>query len=136
MAAYETVAFALRSKLLSSSGVTDITSKIYPFTAPQLPSPPFLLYHTPRDVPIDDIGGCAGLFRAFVQFDAYALGPESAWELGEQVRLSLQGYTGTDLGVSIRGVGLEGQFDMFEPEIEEFRVLTTFKVWYDRINPS
>lgn len=134
MAAFETIAYAIRDQLLDTAGVTAITSDVYPFAAPQLPDMPFILYHTPEDEPYDDIKGSAGLFRAKMQLDAYSDDHEQAWQLAEEIRKSLQGYTGINKGVTIKGVQLRDQFDVFKDEIDNFRVLTNINIWYKRVS--
>ena len=137
MAVYETIAYAVRARLLAVSEVTDLTSRIYPFAAPQFPVQPFILYSTSADLPYDDIEGRAGLFRANLELLAVSDAHEAAWELSEAIRIALQGYHGTYLGVRIRGIQLESRMDGFQEEISEFTVLSKYKIWHDEeIVPS
>lgn len=132
MAAYETIAYAVRHRLRNTAGVSALTTRIYPFATSQNPTHPFILYHTVEDQPFDDIKGSGGLFRAHIQLDIYAKSHDESWQLAEEVRKSLMGYAGTHLTVNILGITLEPQFDAFEEEINDYRVISPVKAWYKR----
>lgn len=136
--AYEAVSFAVRHKLINTAAVTNLVGqKIYPFAAPQLPALPFVLYQSLDPQVFDDIQYRAGLFYTPVQLDCYAMTPEAAWEISEELRKALQGYSGVHLNVTIRGIRFESRADGFEKEVENFRVMTRFGVWHiETVVPS
>ena len=131
--AYATIAWALREKLLETAAIASSIEGVFPFYAPQLPSLPIVLYHTPRDFPIVDILYTGELQRAIVQFDCLATSHESAWDISEQLRKVLQGYEGTHLAIKIFGVDVISRFALHFPEFDEFRVVMQLAAWYKRI---
>ena len=64
------------------------------------------------------------------QVDSFDPAYNDAKALAEEVRKSLQGYSGTNLGVNIKGIYLTGEFDEFEPEVENYRIINRFSVWH------
>ena len=124
---------ALRSVLVTAA--TDAESRIYPQVLPQNVTLPAVAYQQLGDDPIDDIDGHSGLFHSRVQYDAFAATFNDVKALIEQIRLALQGYTGTVLGVTIKGVQLETKLDLYEPEVQEYRSVIRFIVWHRETNP-
>jgi len=131
---YTPMVNALRDVLVNVPTLADV--RIYPIHLPQDPELPAIVYQVLADDPIDDITGCAGLFMGRVQYDAFDISFNDAKALIEQVRLALQGYSGVNLGVIIKGVQLETKMDMYEEEIKNFRSLIRFRVWHREANPT
>lgn len=127
---------ALRDVLVNDSAVAaKVGNKIYSDTLPQPPALPSIVFYEMDDSPTDDISGNAGLFRATVQFEAVAAKRGAACELGELVRLALQGYQGESKGVTIEGIYLLAGRSDVTPEVSDRRYILTFGVWYRRANP-
>ena len=88
---------ALRQRLLDVTGVTDLVGiRIYPMKLPQEPTFPAIVYQRISGDHEHAHGTRAsGLAMPRYQFDAYADTYTGADNLGEQIRLALQGFSGT-----------------------------------------
>jgi hypothetical protein len=133
-----TIINAVRNRLGTDADILAILpiTRIFPKVLPQNPSFPAIVLNTLDDAAAgDDISGMAGLFRATVQVDSWALTMTAAQPLAEKVRLSLQGYAGVHAGVTIHGIYYEFASDDFEGEVQNWRIIQRYQLWYDRANP-
>ena len=135
---FSSITNAIRHRLINDSSVSALVgSRVYPERLPQNPAFPAIIITLMTDGPDrDDISGNAGLFRAMVQLDSYALQLLAAQQLDEKVRLSLQGYKGTHLDVSVRGIYLINSMTGFQDEAKDYKMISRFGIWYNRENPE
>lgn len=129
---------AVRNRLGTDNSILAIVpiTRILPKILPQTPAFPAIVLNTIDDAAAgDDISGMAGLFRSTVQIDSWALTMAAAQNLADTVRLSLQAYTGTHLDINIRGIYYEFASDDFEGEVQNWRIIQRYQVWYNRTNP-
>lgn len=128
---------AVRAVVIANAGVLAlISTRVYPEKLPQNPTLPASIYTVLSDIPFDDISGQAGLYRAIVEFESIAKTKAEASSIEDAIRLSLQAYRGTKLGVNILGVHHLQTHSDFEGEIAEFKMISRFGVFYNRANPS
>lgn len=123
----------LRDYLLTKVAITTLVStRIYPEYLPQKPTLPAITFartSSPRIMTLNT--GRPGLAAARIQIDCWAKTYGAAKALGEQVRIALQGYTGTLSGtVSAQAVHFYGDWDVYEPETKEHRVVMDFEIWH------
>lgn len=92
------VADGYRTYLLTKSTVTDVlgtTSGIFHDNAPQGVTYPIVVLHKIDDVPVQALDGPIDKARALVQVDCRANTRAAADNLGEQIRLVTDNYSGT-----------------------------------------
>jgi len=95
---------AIRSRLTSQSSVTDLVStRIYPQAAPQGASLPYVIYDVGSS-PVEAMSGHTGLTYANFSLSCYATTYASVKEITEQVRLVLDGWSGTSESVLVKSV--------------------------------
>lgn len=127
---------AIRDVLITNTKVNNVVSGRVRFLAlPQNAILPYLTYTLLSDTPSDTLQGMAGLFNCSFQIDCWAKTYGEAVNLGEKVRLALQGYGGINKGIEIQGIYLINEMDSFEAEIINYRKILRFEVWYKRPNP-
>lgn len=136
--AYVPITTALRSVLVANAGIITkaLTQKIFPQKLPQNTVLPAISYLVVADIPTDDIAGNAGLFRAIVEYKAWAKTEKEAAEIVNIVRLALQGYRGVPLDVKIQGIHYLHEHGDFESEVIDYSRIARFSVWYKRLNPG
>ena len=103
------------SKLASSPGVARLVGfQIYPIAVPKGASMPFVIYKR-ANVRREGTLGNTPLFMPEVslQVASWALTYEGAKDLADEVRLALDGHTGTLLGVTIHDMRLVSEVDDF-----------------------
>lgn len=128
---------AIRNILTSNTDITDVVSiRIYPVILPQNAVLPAITIQLLQSEVHDTLGGMAGLFEAEIQVDVYSLNKQEVQDIAENVRLSLQAYSGINLGVSIKGIHFLDEMDGFEPEVSYHRQISRFTVFYNRVNPD
>ena len=130
----------LYTYLQTKSGLTALVStRVYPDTAPQTATLPFLVYarvSTVREHKHGTTGGTeTGLTQARIQIDCYAATYSALASLCDQVRLALSGYRGTiGSGFCYRAM-LDMEIDLpaspdFGEQIGVRRRTLDFVVWF------
>lgn len=123
------------SHLKNDSGVSAITSEIYPKVLPENVTLPAIVYGVDSDG-VEQLvdGGTSDLKEALIYVDCYASTYLSAWQLAKAVE-ALAGTTGT-LGTHspaniVDTVRLERpSFDLFESDTERYRVSVQLYIAY------
>ncbi|TXH19320.1 MAG: DUF3168 domain-containing protein [Hyphomicrobiaceae bacterium] len=126
---------ALYSKLSTDSGISAIVStRVYPVRLPQNPVFPcvsFQVITEPRTYTMEGKDAPNVIF----QIDCWAKTHVGAHQLAEAVSASLSGFRGTmGTGGSARYVSSclqRNATDLFEPEVNDYRVSLDFSVWYN-----
>tara|TARA_R110002020_G_scaffold5323_1_gene22344 strand:+ start:16 stop:432 length:417 start_codon:yes stop_codon:yes gene_type:complete len=132
---------AIRSRLTSQSSVTDLVStRIYPLAAPQGASLPYVIYDVGTD-PVESMSGHAGLTFAGFSISCYATTYASVKAISEQIRLVLDGWSGTSEGVSIKSVIHGNSNDIYGTpkdgsSLGIFQVNSAYKVGFVSTIPS
>lgn len=136
---YTPITVAIRARLIAVSAVNNlISARIYPSILPQNVVLPAITYQVLSDMPVgQNLSGSAGLFNAVIQLDLYHNNYILLKGLSEQVRLALQGYKGTVSTVIILGIYLtESEVEDFEQDVNNYRLLNRFSIWYHRTDPA
>lgn len=133
---------AINARLLAFSGVTALLdARVYPELAPQKATLPYVVYTRIDTEHLMTKDNAAGLANARIQINSVAATYLKAKQLAEQVRLALQGWSGTGNGVTVNVVHPLNEFDspvMAGDATDEarHRVIQDFKVWFAESNPS
>ena len=98
----DTIETAVRKVLTDASGVTDLVStRIFPLTAPQSSTKPFVVYEIDSLEPEDSLGGHSGLTHADISISCWASTYASAKDVAAKVRTALMDFTGTSDSVRV-----------------------------------
>jgi len=123
------------ARLNTYAGVSALVSgRIYPIHLPQNPTYPCVVYTRIANEHINNLDGSAGLSKPWIQIDAWADDPMEARDIGEQIRLGLQGYSGSPAsGVKIHGVELDSDRETYEYEVMKYRHSADYFVWHSEV---
>jgi hypothetical protein len=110
---------AISKKLLATTAITDVCStRITPDALPKNQTLPAITYNVISNQPEHHLGGAAALSQARVQLDIYASTRDAANELGELVRLAIDGQRGTWGSHYIRTCHLDNDLADYEHPID------------------
>lgn len=132
MTAFESIANAISAALRANATFLAMGIKVLPLKITQGDKPPVVTYMTISDIPYDDINGTATLYRAIIEYKIHSLKFNEAGQIEENIRLALQGYSGQNLGITIKGVYHLHTMDDFESEVGEYNKIARFSVLYRR----
>lgn len=107
----------------------ELCSNVYALRLPDNPSYPALVYTKVsghRDVAHD---GPTGIGRARIQVDGFDETFEGASDLAELVR-TLNGESATEGDVTIMGMFIDGEWDIYESTRNVYRCTTDFRIFY------
>lgn len=109
---------AVYSLLSGSSPVSTLVgARIYPVTAPQVPTFPLITYSKISSTGQDlHHNGTTGAARSVFQITAYATTPAAAKAIAAAVRGALHGYSGTVSGETIFLGQVVNEVDLFDPD--------------------
>ncbi len=90
--------------------------------------------HSHRNDP--DTNGITGLSMPLFQFDLWAVDYAGVKDLAEKLRLAIDTFRGTVLGVAINGILFQNGRDIFEERVSDdkqrlHRILTEYQVMYN-----
>lgn len=110
---------AISKKLLATVAITDVCStRITPDVLPKNQTLPAITYSIVSNIPEHHLGGRSELAQARVQLDVYAGTRDAANELGELVRLAIDGQTGTWGSHYIRTCHMDNDITDFDLPID------------------
>lgn len=99
-------------RLASFPGVARIVGfNIFPIAVPKGPDFPFIVYKRANIARDSHLGGPFFQPLVSLQVASWALTHDAARELGDEVRLALNGHTGTIAGVTIHDMRLASETD-------------------------
>ena len=123
---------AVRAILAADGTVSGlVSSRIYPMKLPQGPTMPAITYSRVSGPRVETITGPSGLAHPRVQVDSWASTYAGVKALATAVRKALDGYRGTIASVRVGGIIMDGELDLYEPGVEEYRVTQDYVVWHD-----
>ena len=122
---------AIRYILINDSTVKDITTRCYPVTIPQSPQYPLILYTKITGMRDHHLQGPSGHAHPRFQVEAWAKTYTEAKTLADAIREALDGYSGTASSTKIGSCLIESEQDIYESEVEAFRVIMDFFVWHE-----
>lgn len=122
---------SLREILRLDAGVSAIVgSAIHMMRLPQGTKAPCISYSRVNTNPINALNTAARAEISTYQFDAWGKTQLQARDLAHKIKLALDAYVGTVLGVAIGGIMLANEVDLYEEDTEFFRVSLDFTVMY------
>jgi hypothetical protein len=105
---------AVRSRLVATAGVTAlIGTRIYPVIAPATAALPFVTWRRVAVERAQSLKGPIGTPTVSLSVDIFAETYESARDIADQCRQSLDGWGGTLENVTVARVSLENESDGF-----------------------
>lgn len=137
-----TVNEALVSLVLANSAITAVIGQRFtPALALDGKSLPAATYQRISGSHVESLTGSSGLCFARYQINTFATTYKVASELGELVRLCLEGYAGTVSGLVINGITWEGDGEFLDmsADLESARLYgfrNDFMVAYNEAQPS
>lgn len=114
------------SILSTASGITTLTSAIFPVVIPQKASAPAITYQRDGTRFLRTFDGHVQLAEASFQIDCWAYSVATAETLAAAVKTALIDYS----TAPINQVWLTNELNLFEPETELHRVLLQFTIWH------
>ena len=122
---------AIRYILINDSTVKDITTRCYPVTIPQSPQYPLILYTKITGMRDHHLRGPSGHAHPRFQVEAWSKTYTEAKTLADAIREALDGYSGTASSTKIGSCLIDSEQDIYESEVEAFRVIMDFFVWHE-----
>jgi len=122
---------ALRYILINDATVKAITTRCYPVALPQSPTYPLILYTKITGMRDHTLRGASGHAHPRFQIEAWAKTYTGAKTLADAIRDALDDYTGTAAGTVIGSCLIDSEQDMYESEIEVYRVVSDWFIWHE-----
>ena len=122
---------AIRSILINDATVKAITTRVYPVALPQSPTYPLILYTKITGMRDHHLQGPSGHAHPRFQIEAWAKTYTEAKTLADAIREALDGYSGTAAGTKIGSCLIESEQDIYESEIEVYRVIQDYFIWHE-----
>lgn len=105
---------AVRSRLIATAGVSALVStRIYPVIAPATAALPFVTWRRVAVQRTQSLKGPIGTPTVSLSLDIFAETYESARDIADQCRQSLDGWGGTIDNVTVASVSLDNESDGF-----------------------
>ena len=121
---------ALKYILVNDDTVKAITTRCYPVTIPQYPTYPLILYTKISGMRDHALGGASGHAHPRFQIEAWAETYTAAKTLADAIRNALDDYSGTAAGTVIDSCLIDSERDIYESEIEVYRVIQDYFIWH------
>jgi hypothetical protein len=127
---------ALRTLIVSASGVTDLVStRVYWRQAPQSVGGDFINLHRVGGVRDYNMQGASGLVDSRVQVDCWADRYSSAKMIARAVETVVSGYSGTIGGKRLQGIFIDAERDDDTSDSGDvatrFRTSLDLLIWHD-----
>ena len=122
---------AIRSILIADDTVKALTTRVYPVALPQSPTYPLILYTKITGMRDHHLQGPSGHAHPRFQIEAWAKTYTEAKTLADAIREALDGYSGTAAGTKIGSCLIESEQDIYESEIEVYRVTSDWFIWHE-----
>jgi hypothetical protein len=129
---------AIYTRLTNFAGLQALVStRIYYNHAPQQATYPCVIFTRITTRHVQDYQGKGGLGDSIFQIDSLGLEKNTLESIAEQVRLALQGYAATVLGVRLYGIEFFEDLDApYDPDALLLRVAQRFRVWHTESEPA
>ena len=121
---------ALVAALKADSGVSAITTRIYPNYIPQNPTYPLIVYQQVSGFRDHALSGPTGHAHPRYQIEAWAQTYDAAKGLAAAIRAALDGKKHTLDGVTISAL-IQGEFDGYEKTEGCYRIVSDFSIWHN-----
>lgn len=120
----------LRTKVLSGTVATLVSTRMYPLVLAQDCTFPALVYSRVSTSREHSMSGPSGLAHPRIQIECYAETHAGARSLADAVRALLDGFAGTIGSTVIQGIILLDDRDMFGEQTPVYRTDLDFEIWY------
>ena len=121
---------SIRYILVNDVTVAALTTRCYPVKLPQDPTYPLILYTRITGIRDHVLSGPSGHAHPRFQIEAWAETYAAAKALAAAMREALDGYSGTVEGVDIGSCLIDSERDIYENEIEVYRVVQDWMIWH------
>lgn len=121
---------ALVAALKADSGVSAITTRIYPNHIPQNPTYPLIVYQQVSGFRDHALSGPTGHAHPRYQIEAWAETYDAAKGLAAAIRTALDGKKYTHGGVTISAL-MQNEFDGYEEAEACHRIVSDFSIWHN-----
>lgn len=132
-----TIEQALYWKLANTTAISTLVgTRIYPVNAPPDADSLYIVYEKVSGPRVEIMGGKSGLANPTFQISGWASTYAAAKELGEQIRLALDGtVSDTWSGISIQAVNLSDDGETWEDFVDDsgkisYCVRQTYEIWH------
>jgi hypothetical protein len=122
---------AIRYILVNDATVKAITTHCWPVMIPQDATYPLILYTRISGERDHVLQGPSGMAHPRFQLDAFAETYTGAKALANAIREALDGYRGTAAGTRIGSCLIDSERDIYESEIEIYRISQDYMIWCD-----
>ena len=127
------VGTAIYNRLNATAGVTAIISdRTYPLVLPQGTKLPACTYQQISGPRIHAMGSDPGLTSPRYQVNAWSTSYEQALSLANQLRLSLQDYSGSTGGFEIQRIFFDNEMEISSVDKNEivYHIAQDYIIWY------
>lgn len=122
---------AFYAKLAATTGLTSLVStRIYPIRLPQNPVFPCVTFQVISEPRIHSLDG-ASAPNAIIQVDCWARQHKEAHQVAEAVMAAFDSFAGTMGSVTVSACLLQNRQEIYEPDVDDYRVSLDFSVWYN-----
>jgi len=123
---------AIKEELLLNTNLTHLVSgRIYYVSAPQDVQTPYIVFFkvtAPREHSHD---GASSLVNARFQFSVFDVTYKKCKEIAEEIRLSIQGFSGyMGGGVYVNGCFYIDEIDNYEVETKLYHLAVDYSLWH------
>lgn len=122
---------AFYSKLAATTALTDkVSLRIYPVRLPQNPVFPCVTFQVISEPRVHSLDGCSAP-NVMIQVDCWSKGHKSAHEVAEAVMAAFDSFAGTMGSHYVSGCLLQNRQEIYEPDVDDYRVSLDFSLWYN-----
>ena len=123
---------AVRAILIADTDITAlVVERVNPAKLPQSPTLPAIVLTKISGPRLHDLSGPSGKAYPRIQADCWAETYAGVKTLATLVRQCLDGYSGAGSGLYIGDISIDGETDIYEPGVEDYRVVQDYIVWHD-----
>ena len=112
-----------------------IANRFYPNKLPQDVKLPAMTYQRISGQRVHSHGGNSGLAFPRFQFSAWAKKYTQAVDLTEKLRLAIDGFRGTVLGVRIDVILFQGDRGFYENDLDIHQIASDYIIWHNEPKP-
>ena len=121
---------AIYSILSNDSGVTAITTRIYPIMLPQNAVYPAISYQVNEDTEDETFDGQGTFQRINLEVDAWSDTHAGMLTLADAIKAAIKNYSGTVASNAVDKITIDSAISVYEDQVEKYRktlIATIFK---------
>ncbi len=112
---------AIYSILSNDSGVSAITTRIYPIMLPQNAVYPAISYQVNEDSEIETFDGQGTFQRISLEVDAWSDTHANMLTLADAIKAAIKNYSGTVASNTIDKITIDSAVSVYEDQVEKYR---------------